>query len=42
MTLSSPEEAYNRLDEEYRNLRFGSLDAYKQYIEENNKDIQSI
>ena len=42
MTLSSPEEAYNRLDEEYRNLRFGSLDAYKQYIEENKKDIQSI
>ena len=42
MALSNPEEAYNRLDEEYRNLRFGSLDAYKQYIEENKKDIQSI
>ena len=26
MALSNPEEAYNRLDEEYRNLRFGSLD----------------
>lgn len=42
LALSNPEEAYNRLDEEYRNLRFGSLDGYKKYIEENKKDIQSI
>lgn len=42
MELSNPEEAYNRLDEEYRNKRFGSLDAYKQYIEDNKDDIKVI
>lgn len=40
LALSNPEEAYNKLDEEYRNLRFGSLEAYKQYIEENKEDMK--
>lgn len=42
LALSNPEEAYNRLDEEYRNARFGSLDAYKQYIEENREDLKVV
>lgn len=42
LVLSNPEKAYSILDEEYRNARFGSLDAYKQYIEENREDIKVI
>lgn len=29
---SDIEKAYNSLDEEYRNKKFGSLDNYKQYV----------
>lgn len=28
----NPEKAYNLLDEEYRNKKFGSLDSYKSYV----------
>ena len=40
MALSNPQEAYNRLNEEYRNLRFGSLEKYEKYIKENREDIK--
>lgn len=42
IALSNPEEAYNKLDEEYRNKRFGSLEAYEQYIEENREDMEVV
>ena len=32
--LNNPEEAYNMLDEEYRNKRFGSFDEFNKYREE--------
>ncbi len=34
--------AYESLDEEYRNLRFGSLEKYKEYISENAKYIENL
>lgn len=39
MTKSNIEKAYNYLDEEYRNKRFGSLDNYKKYIKEENSNL---
>lgn len=36
-----PEEAYNNLDEEYRNKKFGSLENFRQYVK-NNPDIEDI
>ena len=42
MALSNPEEAYNHLNEEYRNKRFESLQAYEQYIQENINDMKII
>lgn len=38
LVLSNPEEAYNHLDEEYRDKRFGSLEELEKYIN-NNRDF---
>lgn len=40
--LYNPEKAYDLLDEEYRNKRFGSLEEYKTYIDENREMISKI
>lgn len=42
LALGRPDIAYELLDEEYREKRFGNYDAYKQYIEENKEDIKVI
>lgn len=42
MMLSKPELVYERLDEEYRNKRFGTLDKFKEYIEKNKEEVKSI
>ena len=39
--LYFPEEAYNSLDETYRNRRFSSFDEYKEYLEKNRITIAS-
>lgn len=39
--LNYPEVAYNLLDEEYRNKRFGSLEEYKNNINENRDQIEN-
>ena len=38
LVLSNPEEAYDHLDEEYRDKRFGSLEEFEKYIN-NNRDF---
>ena len=38
--LSNQEKAYNLLDEEYRNKKYGSLDNFKEYINQNKQSIQ--
>lgn len=40
--LYNPEKAYELLDEEYRNKRFGNIDNYKSYINENKEAIRKI
>jgi len=40
--LNHPEIAYEYLDEEYRNTRFESVEAFKQYVNENKSEISSI
>lgn len=42
MILSNPEEAYNRLDGEYRDKRFGSLGEFEEYINENRQDFLTL
>lgn len=39
MILSNSEEAYDRLDEEYRDKRFGSLEGFEKYVNENRQDF---
>lgn len=41
-SLNNVEEAYNLLDKEYREKRFGDIDSYKKYIENNRNEINSI
>lgn len=36
-----PEAAYELLDEEYRNKRFGSIEAFQNYIEKNQDEIKT-
>lgn len=36
------ESAYNALDEEYRNKRFGSLEEYKKYVIKNKGELDNI
>lgn len=40
--LYYPEDAYNLLDEEYRNKKFGSLEAYEEYVNNNRQEIENI
>lgn len=40
LMLNNPEKAYEMLDEEYRNKRFGSVDDFKSYIDKNREDIE--
>lgn len=40
--LSDSDKAYNMLNEEYRNSRFGNLDTFKKYISDNLKDMQQL
>lgn len=43
VTIGNPEIVYNNfLDEEYRNKKFGSLENYKKYVEENKETIIGI
>lgn len=42
MAIKYPDRAYEYLEKEYREKRFGSLAAFKQYINENQEQIQSI
>ena len=42
LSLSKPEVIYNLMSNEYRNKRFGSLENFKNYIEENRKEIEKI
>lgn len=43
MMVYHPEIAYNKyLDEEYRNIKFGNIDEFKEYVEKNEEEIQSI
>lgn len=42
MALSNPEEAYNHLDEEYRDKRFGSLEAFEKYVNDNRDFLISL
>lgn len=41
MMLENPETAYEMLEEEYRNKRFGSLDEFKNYVTKNAEEIES-
>lgn len=40
--LSNPKIAYEYLDKEYRNNRFGSLAAFRKYLENNKDELKSI
>lgn len=42
LALYSPDDAYEVLDEEYANIRFGNIDNYKKYINENKEKIKNI
>lgn len=39
MAVYYPDLAYNLLDEEYRNKRFGSIESYKQYVLDNENQL---
>lgn len=39
MAVYYPDLAYNLLDEEYRNKRFGSIENYKQYVSDNENQL---
>lgn len=41
MILSNPKVIYNKLDEEYRNVRFVDYNNFKEYIENNKEEIES-
>lgn len=38
----SPEEAYNSLDEVYRNARFGSFENFKKYLEGKAEELETL
>ena len=40
--LSKPEVAYNYLDTEYREKRFGNVDEFKKYVNNNEKELTGI
>lgn len=39
LSLGAPEKMYELLDQEYRNSKFGSLDNFKKYVQDNRKQI---
>lgn len=39
MAVYYPDIAYNLLDEEYRNKRFGNIESYKQYVSDNQNQL---
>lgn len=41
LMLENPEMAYEMLEEEYRNKRFGNVDEFKNYITKNQEEIKS-
>lgn len=42
LMLTDQEGAYNCLEEEYRNKRFGNLDNYKKYVSDNYQELSGI
>ena len=42
LALGSPETMYNLLDEDYREARFGSVEEFEKYINENRENIFGI
>lgn len=42
MMLAKPELAYEHLDQEYRDKRFGDVDNFKEYIKKNEEEIKKI
>ena len=40
--INKTDQAYEKLDEEYRNVKFGSLDKFKKYVEKNKDEIVNI
>lgn len=42
LMLTKPEMAYEKLEEEYKNQRFGDILAYKKYIEDNKEEMESL
>ena len=41
LMLENAEEAYNLLDEEYRSKRFGNVENFIQYVDDNRENIES-
>lgn len=42
MFMSNPELAYQYLDNEYKNKRFGNLEQYKKYINDNKSELSEL
>ena len=42
LMLDDPESAYNVLDNDYKQKRFGTLEDYKKYIQDNSEKLKSI
>ena len=42
LALGTPKDAYQLLDKEYRQKRFGSLENYNNYVKQNREDIQKL
>lgn len=42
LSLVKPEFMYELIDEEYRNAKFGNLEQFEKYIEDNRENIQKI
>ena len=42
LVLADPQTAYEYMDEEYRNKRFGNIDTFKEYINSNKETIEKI
>lgn len=42
VSIVYPEYIYNKLDEEYRNKRFESLDKFKEFVTQNKENIETI
>lgn len=40
MLVNNTEEAYNRLDNDYKNKKFGSLEKFNEYVQSKKDDIQ--